>query len=165
VILIRFVGLLFVLAVLLTLTACATVGMLPGSASEVDFDAAEGKTGWSEYRHVEVFRNQSVDTIYDAAKIGLGNAGFSLRRADKSLGMVIGEHGMTAHDWNVVSGVYFVQEGENVRVAVITEGSKDIGFSGDVTSDGWTGKILSGMRKHLNDTQTSILRTDQTATQ
>jgi hypothetical protein len=33
---------------------------------------------------------------------------------------------------------------------VIVEGSKDIGFSGDVTSDGWTGKILKGMRDYLN---------------
>ena len=162
---IRFAVLSIMLAASLSFPGCATVGMLPQSAAEVDFDAPEGKTGWSEYRHVEVFRNQSVDTIYDAAKVGLGNAGFSLRRADKSLGFVIGEHGMTAHDWNVISGVYFVEDGENVKVAVITEGSKDIGFSGDVTSDGWTGKILSGMRQHLNDTQTSILRTDNISTQ
>ncbi len=33
---------------------------------------------------------------------------------------------------------------------MIVEGSKDIGFSGDVTSDGWTGKILKGMRDYLN---------------
>jgi hypothetical protein len=135
--------------------------MLPQSANEVDFDGAEGKTGWSEYRHVETFRNQSVDAIYDAAKIGLGNAGFSLRRADKSLGYVIGEHGMTDHDWNVISGVYFIPDGNDVKVAVIAEGSKDIGFSGDVTSDGWPSKILSGMRQHLNETQTSILRVDR----
>ena len=129
-------------------SGCATVGMLPQSADDVDFDAVEGKTGWSEYRQVETFRNQTVDDIYDAAKVGLGNAGFSLRRADKSQGLVIGEHGMTAHDWNVISGVYFAANGDDVDVAVITEGSKDIGFSGDVTSDGWTGKILSGMRRH-----------------
>ena len=146
-------------------SGCATVGMLPQSAGEVDFDHVEGKTGWSEYRQVETFRNQTVDDIYDAAKVGLGNAGFSLRRADKSQGLVIGEHGMTAHDWNVISGVYFVANGDDVVVAVITEGSKDIGFSGDVTSDGWTGKILSGMRRHLNDTQTSILRIDRSHTE
>ncbi len=145
----------------LVVCGCATVGMLPQSVSEVDFSAVEGKTGWSEYRQVETFRNQTVDDIYDAAKVGLGNAGFSLRRADKSQGLVIGEHGMTAHDWNVLSGVYFVANGSDVDVLVITEGSKDIGFSGDVTSDGWTGKILSGMRRHLNDTQTSVLRIDQ----
>ena len=143
------------------LTSCATVGMMPQSADEVNFDGAEGKTGWSEYRQVETFRNQTIDSIYDAAKVGLGNAGFSLRSADKSAGYVIGEHGMTAHDWNVISGVYFTPEGDDVKVAVITEGSKDIGFSGDVTSDGWAGKILSGMRKHLNDVQTSILRVDK----
>lgn len=143
------------------LTSCATVGMMPKSAAEIDFDGKEGKTGWSEYKHVEIFRDQTIDDIYAAAKVGLGDAGFSLRQADKSLGYVIGEHGMTAHDWNIISGVYFVADGNDVKVAVIAEGSKDIGFSGDVTSDGWTGKILKSMREYLNDTQTSILRVDR----
>jgi hypothetical protein len=154
----RFLAIFFIGAML---TACATVGMLPKSAAEVDFDSQEGKTGWSEYKHVEIFRGQTIDDIYAAAKVGLGDAGFSLRRADKSLGYVIGEHGMTAHDWNVISGVYFVADGNDVKVAVIAEGSKDIGFSGDVTSDGWTGKILKNMREYLNATQTSILRVDR----
>lgn len=145
----------------LTLAACATVGMLPQGASEVDFDGKEGKTGWSEYKHIEIFRNQTIDNVYSAAKVGLGDAGFSLRQADKSLGYVIGEHGMTAHDWNVISGVYFTSDGSDVKVAVITEGSKDIGFSGDVTSDGWTGKILKGMREYLNDTETAVLRVER----
>lgn len=143
------------------LSACATVGMLPQSAAEVDFDGQEGKTGWSEYKHIEVFRDQTIDDIYAAAKVGLGDAGFSLRRADKSQGYVIGEHGMTAHDWNIISGVYFLADGDDVKVAIITEGSKDIGFSGDVTSDGWTGKILMNMREYLNETETSILRVDK----
>ncbi len=140
---------------------CATVGMLPKDVSEVNFEAPEGKTGWSQYQHVENFRGYITDQIYEAAKVGLGSAGFSLRTADKSKGVVIGEHGITLHDWNVIAGVYFKQEKENTKVKVVVEGSKDIGFSGDVTSDGWTGKILIGMREYLNATYQSILKIDK----
>jgi len=143
------------------LQACATVSMLPKDVSEVDFDGIEGKTGWSQYKHVETFHGYSVDQIYEGAKVGLGNAGFSLRNADKSKGFVIGEHGMTLHDWNVIAGVYFMERGNSTKVKVIIEGSKDIGFSGDVTSDGWSGKILKGMREYLNSTYQSILKIDK----
>ncbi|MDM1334742.1 hypothetical protein HXZ93_01615 [Acinetobacter pseudolwoffii] len=145
----------------LLLSGCATVSMLPKDAATVDFGSVEGKTGWSQYQQVENFNGYNADQIYDAAKIGLGNAGFSLRVADKAKGVVIGEHGMTAHDWNVISGVYFKSIEGGTQVKIITEGSKDIGFSGDVTSDGWPGKILKGMREHLNNTYQSILKIDR----
>lgn len=145
----------------LFIQACATVNMLPHDVELVDFDAPEGKTGWSEYHHVETFHGYSADQIYEAAKVGLGNAGFSLRKADKSKGTVIGEHGITLHDWNVMAGVYFKEDGDATKVKVIVEGSKDIGFSGDVTSDGWTGKILKGVRQYLNDTYQAVLKVDK----
>jgi len=152
---------LAVLALLLTFTGCASVNMLPKDASEVNFEAPEGKTGWSKYEHVETFHGYNADQVYAAAKVGLGDAGFSLRIADQSKGMVIGEHGMTAHDWNVIAGVYFRQLDQATQAKVIVEGSKDIGFSGDVTSDGWSGKILKGMRDYLNDTYQSVLKVDK----
>ena len=152
---------LFLVLVAFFVQGCATVGMVPKDASEVDFEASEGKTGWSQYQHIENFHGYNIDQIYEAAKIGLGDAGFSLRTANKSKGTVIGEHGITLHDWNVIAGVYFKQSNENTIVKVIVEGSKDIGFSGDVTSDGWTGKILKGMREHLNSTYQSILKVDK----
>ncbi len=143
------------------LTGCATVSMLPKSAAEVDFDSREGKTGWSKYEHVETFKNRTPSQVYDAAKIGLGDAGFSLRVADQARGVVIGEHGMTAHDWNVIAGVYFKPVSQGTKVKVIVEGSKDLGFSGDVTSDGWTGKILKGLRQSLNATHQAILKVNR----
>lgn len=146
---------------ILFLQGCATVGMVPHDVSQVDFDSAEGKTGWSQYQHVETFRGFSEDQIYEAAKVGLGNAGFSLRKADKSKGFVIGEHGMTLHDWNVIAAVYFKEFDDATKIKVIVEGSKDIGFSGDVTSDGWTGKILKELRQYLNDTHQAILKVDK----
>lgn len=143
------------------ISGCATISMLPNSAADIEFDSPEGKTGWSQYQQILDFPGYNADQIYDAAKVGLGSAGFALRRAEKSRGVVIGEHGMTAHDWNILAGVYFVTVGSNTKVKVIIEGSKDIGFSGDVTSDGWSGKILKGMREHLNETNQAILKVDR----
>jgi hypothetical protein len=142
-------------------SGCASVSMLPKSVSEVSFETAEGKTGWSKYEHVETFHGYNAKQVYEAAKVGLGNAGFSLRIADISRGLVIGEHGVTAHDWNVIGGVYFRELDQATQVKVIVEGSKDIGFSGDVTSDGWTGKILKGLRDYLNATYQSVLKVDR----
>lgn len=143
------------------LASCAGVGMLPEDVSQIDFNEAEGKTGWSQYKQVEIFHGYTDEQIFGAAKVGLGNAGFSLRLANESKGLVVGEHGMTVHDWNIIAGVYFKQEGDITKVKVIVEGSKDIGFSGDVTSDGWAGKILKEMRVYLNDTYQSILKIDK----
>lgn len=145
----------------LLLKGCASVSMLPKDASEVSFDAAEGKTGWSKYEQVETFRGHSKESVYDAAKVALGGVGFSLRKADLSKGMLAGEHGMTAHDWNIIAGIYLKEEGVATKVKVIIEGSKDIGFSGDVTGDGWAGKILMGMRQYLNETHQAILKVDK----
>jgi hypothetical protein len=135
--------------------------MLPKDASCVDFDSVEGKTGWSKYEQTEIFNGYTPNQMYDAAKSGLGRAGFALRKADLSKGYVIGEHGMTPHDWNVIAGVYLKTINGGTKVKVIVEGSKDVGFSGDVTSDGWSGKILTGIRDHLNMTYQSILKIDR----
>ena len=113
----------------------------------------EGKTGWSQYKQVETFRGYKKDRIYAAAKAGLGAAGFALREADMSAGRVVGEHGITLHDWNIIAGVYFREIETNTEVAIIIEGSKDTGFSGDVTGDGWSGKIIRGMYSYLAQTK------------
>ncbi len=60
-----------------------------------------------------------------------------------------GKHGITLHDWNIVAGIYYKRAGQGIEVLVQVEGSKDTGFSGDVTGDGWTGKILNAMRARL----------------
>ena len=55
---------------------CASTSMLPKSASEVDFEGIEGKTGWSSYEEGYYFPNITRDQVYAAAKSGLGNADF-----------------------------------------------------------------------------------------
>ena len=155
--------LLLLLLTALMPSCAATVSMLPESASEVDFDGEEGKTGWAEYQNSETFHGYNIDQVYEAAKVGLGESGFALRVADKSKGVVIGEHGMTMHDWNVIAGVYFRQEGDATKVKVIVEGSKDLNLFTfrDNTSGGWTGEILGNLRRYLNSTYQSILKVDK----
>ena len=134
------------------LSGCASVSSLPQSADLVTFEGApEGKTGWSEYQEVATFPGISLRTGFDAAKAGLADAGFALRRADFEQRTVIGAHGMTAHDWNIVAGVYLRALDDGVQAKVVVEGSKDFGFSGDATSGAWTGEILKGMRKYVLD--------------
>lgn len=143
------------------LFGCASVNMLPTTVNEVDFDSPEGKTGWSKYEHVETFHGYTTKQIYEALKVGFGESGFSLRLADKSKGVVIGEHGITLHDWNVIAGAYFKEDGDATVIKIIIEGSKDTGISGDVTGDGWTGKILGATRRYLNDTYQSVLKVNR----
>ena len=134
------------------LASCVSSKLLPQSADEVDFERAiEGKTGWSKYEEFARFEGVGRGEVFDAAKAGLGQAGFSLISARRDLGAVIGEHGMTAHDWNVVAGVYFRERQGGFDVKVVVEGSKDFGFSGDVTGDAWTSRILGGLRNSLQN--------------
>lgn len=143
---------LIIILLLVPLTGCASVSMLPQNSREVEFGGGpEGKTGWSSYREEATFRNVDKDTLIEAAKVGLGNAGFSLRKVDKVEGIVFGEHGMTLHDWNVIAGVYIKEKDADGLVVVLVEGSKDIGFSGDVTGGAWTGRILNSMRHYLKE--------------
>ncbi len=131
------------------LTGCVGSWAFADSAYEVDFNGPEGKTGWSKYEQNAYFRNVTPREVFDAAKDALGASGFALRRADYASGVVMGEHGMTAHDWNIMAAIYFRAEDGGVRVRVQAEGSKDIGFSGDVTSGGWTGDMINTMRNRL----------------
>lgn len=140
------------MVVALVLTGCASLNSLPQSAGEVAFDRERGKTGWAEHRNNGVFQGYDGDQVFEAAKVGLERSGFAVKRADRERGMVLGEHGITLVDWNVVAGVYFQQTGEDTRVHVVSEGSKDVGFAGDATAADWPGKILLNMREYLYGT-------------
>lgn len=147
----------FSLLLLLCLSAgCASVNSLPQTASEVDFDSTfEGKTGWSEYQGAIEVPVLDDKTAYEAAKAGLRSAGFTLNRGDLANMTVIGKHGMTAYDWNVVAGVYVKTDESKTIFKTIVEGSKDIGFSGDATGSDWVGRILGGVRAYLATAQSA----------
>ena len=139
----------WVVVTALFMTGCASLDSLPQSAAEAAFDGERGKTGWSEYQNGDVFQGYNGDQVFEAAKVGLKQTGFTLKKADRSRGMVLGEHGITPFDWNVVAGVYLKQVGADTRVHVVAEGSKDVGFFGDTTSADWPRNILRNMREYL----------------
>lgn len=129
---------------------CVSVHSLPQSAKEVDFEPSnEGRTGWSKYEEVVRFNGVDKRTAYLAAKAGMADAGFTIKRANYEAGMVAGEHGMTAYDWNIVAGVYVRSDENGTDVKVQVEGSKDIGFWGDMTAESWPQAILKGMRNYI----------------
>lgn len=134
----------------LFLCACASITSMPQSAEEVSFSAAdEGRTGWSKYEEVYFLKGVDRRTAYLAAKEGLATAGFTIKKANYEKGMAIGEHGMTAYDWNVVAGVYIQEEKKGTAVKVLVHGSKDVGFLGDMTADSWPQKIFKGMKEYI----------------
>ena len=142
-----------IIVVLLTvlLSGCATISSLLQSPTEINFNQQiEGKPGGSKYEEQYTFNDVKLIDVYEAAKAGLASANFALRKADLSKGLIVGEHGMTLQDWHVIARIYLKQEGDDVIVKVIAQSFKDIGFSSDATSGGWTGEILNGMRDYLN---------------
>jgi S1-C subfamily serine protease len=130
--------------------------MLPQSASEVNFSTqTQGKTGWSKYEGISFFKGVDEKTCYLAAKSGLVYARFRISKESYEKRFVLGEHGMTAYDWNIVAGVYIQPEAEGCSAKLIVEGSKDIGFKGDATASNWTQIIFQGMKQYFITAQIS----------
>lgn len=132
------------------LTGCASINSLPQSAEEVTFELSdEGRTGWSEYQDTMYIKNADKQTAYLAAKAGLADAGFTIKKSSFDNLVVIGEHGMTAYDWNIVAGVYIKETQNGCWVKTIVEGSKDVGFWGDMTASSWNQDIFKGIREYI----------------
>lgn len=127
----------------------ATVDMLPQAVTEVNFAAVEGKVGWSKYQEGFHFPSTSKGEVFAAAKSSLAINRFRLIQVDIRQGVVFGEHGITAFDWNVIAGIYFKARDTGYDVRVLVQGSKDYGIAGDATGANWTGNILNAMKSNL----------------
>ena len=134
----------------LCLQGCVGSWAFEDSARSVDFNGPEGKTGWSKYEQNAYFPNRTKAEVFEAAKAALNDYSFSVFRSDLNEGIVLGEHGMTAYDWNIMAAIYLRQEAGGVRVRVQAEGSKDIGIFGDATAGNWTGSLINLMRNRLD---------------
>lgn len=135
---------------LLIASGCVSINSLPQSSHGVNFDAGdEGRTGWSKYEEVFFLNGIDKRTAYLAAKSGLSDAGFTIKRANYDEAFAIGEHGMTKYDWNVVAGVYIKEEEKGSAVRIIVQGSKDVGFWGDMTEKSWPQHIFKSMRNYV----------------
>ena len=138
------------LALALAITGCASLSSVPQGSAEVNFDPRiEGKTGWSRYEEAEFFPGVDLETAFVAGREGLMGAGFEIKRENRQFLTLIGEHGLTLVDWNVIAGVYFEQRRDGVAAKIVVQGSKDFGFFGDKTGDNWTKRILMGMRVYI----------------
>jgi len=143
------------------LTGCASINSLPQSAEEANFERdLEGRTGWAEWQDTMYVKKIDKRTAYMAAKSGLSDAGFTIKRASFDKGFAIGEHGMTAYDWNIVAGVYIKPDPNGTMFKTIVEGSKDIGFWGDMTQKSWSQEILKGVREYIR-TESMIKNPDR----
>ena len=138
------------LALVFFLSSCATLSMLPKSASEVNFSKEiQGKTGWSKYEGTKFFKGIDEKTCHLAAKAGLTYAHFQIKKESFEERLVFGEHGITPYDWNVIAGAYIKPENNGCLAKLVIEGSKDFGHKGDHTARNWTQDIFIGMREYL----------------
>ena len=102
---------------------CTSINSLPQSSMNVSFGLQEeGRTNWSEYKDSMFFNGVDKRTAYLAAKSGVADAGFTIKKASFNNLAIIGEHGMTAYDWNIVAGAYIKEENNGTWIKVIVEG-------------------------------------------
>lgn len=154
--------------IILTLTSiasslsCASVSSMPQSARELDFNnPIGGHTAWARWEDSATFRNIPPDNVFEAAKTALAANRFTIMRANPAERMVVGEHGITPYDWNVVAGVYYQDDGGTIVVRVVAQGSRDFGFSGDTTGAPWPQLILASMRSQLGERAKTPPTTDR----
>ena len=131
------------------LSGCASVGEFPSTAAEVNFDGEQGHTGWAKYERTCLIRDVRLSEALPAAERALGFSKFDLKKSDPAGGVVIGEHGATPYDYNIMAALYLRAEGKDVRIRIHVQASRDIGFLGDATERNWPVEIESSLRAIL----------------
>jgi len=138
------------LTCLFLLGGCASLNDVPASAAEVDFDGEQGHTGWAKYERTTVLRDLSLKDAFVAGEKALGFSKFELRKSEPANAVVIGEHGATPFDYNIIAAIYFRQVGRDVKVRIHVQASKDIGFLGDATERNWTLELENALKAITN---------------
>lgn len=131
---------------LLGIASCASVSNLPSTAAEANWDSAIGDTGWAKYEDQLSITDATSGDIVSAARAALMQNSFSVRRMDEGAGVVIGERGMTAQDWNTLAAFYFRESTSGdgwYDVRILIEGSKDLGFEGDTMETDYLGLLTN----------------------
>ncbi len=131
------------------LASCATVNSLPQSPEHVDLHATRFQQGyWPRYAASVTITGRPLSRVYQAARAALVANDFALVRDDPSQGVLMGEHGPTLFYWNVMAGIYLIQQDEDVLVKVVSVGSKDIGFI-ELQAGVWPRQLLGSMATSL----------------
>ena len=144
---------LLLLLTVLNLQACmsfASLDSLPQDSQEVSFKlGGEGKIGEARYSSIKSFSFEP-GIAYQYAKAALTENGFRVMMSDKENLTILGEHGMTPYDWNVVAGVYIknLQNSDSI-IRLIVQGSKGrVRVRGDVTGSNWTKDIFESLEQY-----------------
>lgn len=143
--------LLSVLASML-LYACASVSKLPRQASDVRFvDHVAGAPSIREYDYCANYVDASQETMLEAAKYSLIKNKFDIKESNIVNGVVRGEHGVSARDWNIVAGIYFkkLPKGIAVKIIVRTAVNTSLYRGDNGTAKDWTKNIISGIELYL----------------
>lgn len=130
-------------------SGCASVEEFPATSAEVDFDGDQGHTGWAKYERTCLIRDIEAEAVQAAAAKALGFSKFELRKSNPAGGVVIGEHGATPYDYNIIAAFYLRTEGKDVRVRIRVQASRDIGFLGDATERNWPVELERSLRAIL----------------
>jgi hypothetical protein len=132
------------------LVGCAGMNDLPATAAEVNFDGEQGHTGWARYERTVHLKDTRLSAAIEAGERALAFSKFEIRKVDPAGAVVVGEHGATPYDYNIMAAIYFRQEGKDVRSRIHVQASRDIGFLGDATERNWTKELETSLKAILN---------------
>jgi hypothetical protein len=137
---------LLILALAAGLAGCASVSEFPASAAEVDFDGKQGHTGWARHERTSLLRNTKLSDALPAAAKALAASHFVVVKSDPQGAVVIGEHGETSNDHNIVAALYFRQTGEDLRVRIHVQASRGLGFIGYQIDPDWAWELEAALQ-------------------
>ncbi len=132
------------------LVGCAGMNDLPANAAEANFDGEQGHTGWARYERTTLLKDTRLDAALAAGERALTFSKFEIRKVDPAGAVVVGEHGATPYDYNIMAAIYFRQEGRDVRARLHVQASRDIGFLGDATERNWTKELETSLKTILD---------------
>ena len=130
----------------LALAGCASVSEFPTSAAEVDFDGEQGHTGWARTERTLWLRNTQLNEALLAAQQALAASQFALVKSDVQGAVVIGEHGATTNDRNIIAALYFRPVGDDVRVRIHVQASRGLGFIGYQVDPNWAWELETSLK-------------------
>jgi hypothetical protein len=134
----------------LTLAGCASVSEFPTSAAEVDFDGSQGHTGWAKHERTFLLRNTQLKDALPAAAKALRASQFVVVSSDPQGAVVMGEHGETTNEHNLVAALYFRPAGNDLRVRIQVQASRGLGFLFHQVEPNWDWELEVALRGILN---------------
>ena len=132
-----------VIPLVLLLAGCATTNLLPAKPSDVD---GYKESKWPRQKHIAcaILPQEGLDHALELATAALEANDFKIVRRGIFDGVVIGEHGITWVDWNVMTGIYLRSYQQGVEVNVVAVGDADPRPI-RLTSFDWHEKVLNAI--------------------